>query len=954
MNKIYKLVFLILLVFVSGSILGQSNKAKKTYEALQSKDFEKGMSLISELKEKNEEGTLIYFFQYQYYFSTSNPSKNLDSAYIYLKFAANQLKFETEKLRMNYLHDFALGTAVQNDFDLIYEQAFQLAKTKNTINDYNHFISFFGDNKYKPLSLSKVDTLQFEYYSSFNSIDSLYRFKTIFKDSKLHNNANDLIVDLKIKACQEKQSINCFEEILKEFPKTRSLNVIKLEIAQIKDSLAEEEFKQCKSKLSVECLQSIKNKYPGTKIIGSVDNEIDLYYFNYYTSSKNLDSISLFISNFPKSIKIDDAKSQFILVFEDQIKTLVEKDEVLDFNELKLKFYPLVLNYNSLEPRITRTKELVDSIAFKSIEFKGLEEYSWFVEKFPTSKHIIEIKEEISRQKSLNNVAFIIENPEYPNSKYGLLNMTTGSLNFGFFLEDVKGFSNDLAAVKFKGKWGYIDRSGFIMIPFIYDDANSFTADITGVCENGVWYFIDEFGNPVSDKEYLKIGDYGDGMFNVKSFNGGWYYVNINEEVLNKEGFYLATSFINGFAAVSPSDGRIQIVDTKLKVIKDGFEMSEYQSYYGNRGSYSNNIESFEYSEKLKKYIINSEVFYSPKTNSSEIDNPATANDFIINEVKFDETGQYLIDGRGIICYSSKYNELDYSLKDGKIDIFLSLNGKNVHPIYPVNNYHYSNSGNDSKWENNSKSTYTLSNFGQISYSRRLIAFNRESILYNEENGYGIKSMEGKDLIKNATFNGFSLFINGISIVNSEAGAFLMNEQGQKLTTLYQSLERLNDHTFIAQKKNDSKYFLINDKDVILSAFYDVIEKSIVRENLVIKNRSSQNNPCKEDNKVGLIHISGKVIIPIIYDKLYLVPNQIIVEKYSSTKSSDGSYNCNAECKIYNYDGDELEVIPPGYRYWQTDSQNTTFQKSTYKPYSEEIIKRLIIQVPIFIDARRY
>jgi hypothetical protein len=220
--------------------------------------------------------------------------------------------------------------------------------------------------------------------------------------------------------------------------------------------------------------------------------------------------------------------------------------------------------------------------------------------------------------------------------------------------------------------------------------------------------------------------------------------------------------------------------------------------------------------------------------------------------------------------------------------------------------------------------------------------------------GYGIKSMEGKDLIKNATFNGFSLFVNGIAIARSEAGAFLMNEQGQKLTKLYQSLERLNDNTFIAQMKNDVKYFLINDKDVALSAFYDVIEKSIIRDNLVVKNRSSQKGPCKEDYKIGLVHISGKVIVPVAFDKLILVPNHVIVEKYTASQSGYGSYHCNAECKIFNYDGDELEVIPPGYRYWQTDSQNTTFQKSTYKPNSEEIIKRLIIQVPIFIDARRY
>lgn len=947
---------IIVFVVFSNFIFSQSNKARKTYVALQSKDFDKGLTLISELKEKNEEGTLIYFFQYKYYFSESNPSRNLDSAFYYLKFASNQLKLETEKQKLSYFDDFAFGTNnIQNLFDLIYEQAYQFAVIKRTIKDHKHFISSYGENKYKSLSVRQLDTLQFEYYKSFNSIDSLYWFKNNFKESKLLYLIDEHIVDLKIVACDEKKSIPCFESIIKEFPKSNSLDKINLQISQIKDSLALEEFNQCKSNGSIECLLKLKSKYPGTKIISSLENEIDLYYFNYYVSANNMDSISFFLKNFPGSIKSKEAKSKYALLFEDTIKKLSANGEILNFNHLKTKFYPLIQTYNSLETDNLPVKEMTENIIYTSIEFTGLAGLTWFLENYPQSKYVQEVQKEIDSQKSLNNVAFLIQNPEYQNGKFGLLNMTTGSLNFGFFLDDVKGFSNDLAAAKYNGKWGFISRSGSIEIPFIYDDVNSFKAEITGVCENGVWYFIDPLGNPVSGKEYLKIGEFGDGLFNIKSFAGGWQYININEEIVSKESYYFATSFLNGYAAVSPSDGRIQIVDTKFKVLKDGFEMSETLSYYGQRGSYSNNVESFEYSDKLKKYIINSQIFYSPNTNSSEISDPASANDFVINDVKFDETGQYLIDGRGFICYSSKASKFDYSVKEGKIDIFLNLYGDNVHPIYPANNYHYSSNGSSTKWENNNKTTYSIANYGQISFSRRLIALNSKSILYSEDLGYGIKSTDGKDLIKNASFNGFSLFNNGIAIARSEAGAYLINDKGEKLTKLYQSIDRLNDNTFIAQMKNDTKYFLINDKDAALSAFYDVIEKSMVQNNLIVKNYTGQKGPCKENYKIGLIQISGKVVIPVVFDKLFLVPNQVIVEKYSiASQSNNGNYSCSVECKIFNYDGDELEIIPPGYRYWQTDSQNTTFQKSTFKPNSEEIIKRLIIEVPIFNEARGY
>ena len=943
-----KVLLLLLIVGLNTFVFSQSNKAKKAHEAIKSSDFQKATKLISDLIQKNDERTLVYFLKYEFYISEKNSNYNLDSAFLDLQNAINRLQLEESKLSANYAIDFSFSLAhSESQLKQIYFLGYQSAKISKNIKDYEHFITNFGDNDFKPIALKALDTLYYQLYKSYNSPDSLYNFKRRFKNSDLLDETNELIVDFKLKNCKPKNDISCYEAILREFPRSQKSSQISYEIIKINDSLCEKEFDVCKKLRSINCFIELKQKYPKTKIINEIDFEIDNLNYAKFVNN-NIDSVLFFISNYKESSKLEDAKKKFSKLFEDSVIQMNQDEKVFDFIELSEKFLTTIKSYQKFNPQNTQFNEVIDSLVFRSVQYYGIEGYDWYLKEFPNTKNAELVVAENAALKTLNNVAFLKENQENKDSKYGLIHLSTGSLLFGFFFEDVKGFSNDLAAVKLYDKWGFVNRQGYVEIPFVYDDVNSFTTEITGVCKDGVWYFINKMGITISDKEYLKIGEYGTGLFNVKSFSGSWQFLNSSEEVQSISNYYNASSFINGLAAVSPEDGRIQIIDAKFNVIKDGLIMHEYRNYYGDIGSRSVNIESFEYSERLNKYIINSQIFYSRNTNSSEIDEPANPLDFLINDIKFDENGDYLIDGRGIICYSSLKPIFDYALAKDRVDIFFKLNGEKIHPINPINNYSSSYSSyynNYELWLDNYKSKLVLKNDMQISATRKLVSFNRESIVYHEALGYVLSRINGIEIIKNAAFQYISVLSNGIAIVTSEAGRYLMNAKGEKVSKLYRSIERINSNIFIAGNKDENNYFLINTKGQELSAHYDIIIPNMIKNNFIVKNIVQGSNYYNKKYEIGYIDVSGKVIIPVIYDELIHVPGQLIFMKCTDCDNRDiRTY------EIFDYSGSKIYSITPGYRYSYTNINGSFFHKNTYKPNSEQIIKTLVIKAPLFED----
>lgn len=126
--------------------------------------------------------------------------------------------------------------------------------------------------------------------------------------------------------------------------------------------------------------------------------------------------------------------------------------------------------------------------------------------------------------------------------------------------EPVKGFSEGLAVIKLRGKFGYIDRSGQLVIPAIYDLAGRFKEGLAAVASSNEkkFGFIDRQGKTIVPFAYDWAHDFSDGLALVKK-NGLFGYVDKTGAEAIQPCFVTANDFQNGLAPVGM--GFVEILD---------------------------------------------------------------------------------------------------------------------------------------------------------------------------------------------------------------------------------------------------------------------------------------------------------------------------------------------------------------------------------------------------------
>ena len=97
----------------------------------------------------------------------------------------------------------------------------------------------------------------------------------------------------------------------------------------------------------------------------------------------------------------------------------------------------------------------------------------------------------------------------------------TGEMVVPFKYDEVWDFDEGLAAVKLKGKWGFIDKSGKEVVPLKYDKVWGFDEGLAGVKLKGKWGFIDKSGKEVVPLKYEDVGLFSEGLASVK-LKGKW------------------------------------------------------------------------------------------------------------------------------------------------------------------------------------------------------------------------------------------------------------------------------------------------------------------------------------------------------------------------------------------------------------------------------------------------
>ena len=129
--------------------------------------------------------------------------------------------------------------------------------------------------------------------------------------------------------------------------------------------------------------------------------------------------------------------------------------------------------------------------------------------------------------------------------------------------ETICDYHDDLAAFCFKGKWGYIDRDSFEVIPPIYGAehwsgvANPFSEGLAAVCNNDMylWGYIDKKGNIVLPLEY----DYADNFSNDRGavrMGDRWGFVDKSGKFVIEMQYFRVSSFSDGLACVNLDAGK--------------------------------------------------------------------------------------------------------------------------------------------------------------------------------------------------------------------------------------------------------------------------------------------------------------------------------------------------------------------------------------------------------------
>ena len=120
--------------------------------------------------------------------------------------------------------------------------------------------------------------------------------------------------------------------------------------------------------------------------------------------------------------------------------------------------------------------------------------------------------------------------------------------------ENAKEFSEGLAAVKLKGKWGYINTKGNLIIRPTYDEAENFYKGMAWIKKNKLWGLIDYNNKYLIEPTFEKIEDYNKDGWNwnyaTVVIDSKYGYIDKTGNILIQFKYDEAAEFVDGKARV--------------------------------------------------------------------------------------------------------------------------------------------------------------------------------------------------------------------------------------------------------------------------------------------------------------------------------------------------------------------------------------------------------------------
>lgn len=122
--------------------------------------------------------------------------------------------------------------------------------------------------------------------------------------------------------------------------------------------------------------------------------------------------------------------------------------------------------------------------------------------------------------------------------------------------------SNDYLVYDFRGKYGYVDRKGNVVIEPQFDDARSFSEGLAWAEKDGKTGYIDKTGEFVIDLDGKEGENFSEGLAAVKNMDNKYGFIDKNGHQVIEFKYDEACSFSDGIARVRKGE-KLDCIDNK-------------------------------------------------------------------------------------------------------------------------------------------------------------------------------------------------------------------------------------------------------------------------------------------------------------------------------------------------------------------------------------------------------
>lgn len=151
--------------------------------------------------------------------------------------------------------------------------------------------------------------------------------------------------------------------------------------------------------------------------------------------------------------------------------------------------------------------------------------------------------------------------------KYGFMDKT-GRLVIPARFSNVQPFSEGLAAVSINGQYGYIDRSGKMVIPPQFTEAGPFSDGLAEAEKEKQRGYIDKTGNfVISGSEFKVTRRFSEGLAAAMGENEKYGFIDKTGKFIIPPQFQRVGDFFEGLAAVQPDSGELAYINPQGEMV---------------------------------------------------------------------------------------------------------------------------------------------------------------------------------------------------------------------------------------------------------------------------------------------------------------------------------------------------------------------------------------------------